>query len=329
MNGKILIVDDESSARFALELLLRREGFEVHEVHDGASALIECSKFRPDLILLDIMMPGMDGLEVCRRIKSTPETRLTPIVLITGLSATEDRIKGINAGADDFLSKPIDFSELLARTRSLLRLKQYTDELENAETVLFTLAESIEARDPYTRGHCERLAQMSSRLGERLGIAEENIKALRWAGIVHDVGKVAVPDLILLKPGPLTPEEMVIMRKHSEVGERICAPLRSFRLVLPIIRHHHEKRNGSGYPDGLRGEEIPLTARILQLADVYDALTTDRPYRTAVASEVALSMMDEEATHGWWDRDLFEVFRDMIRESLVASLPQPAQRQLR
>jgi putative two-component system response regulator len=170
---------------------------------------------------------------------------------------------------------------------------------------------------------------MSSRLGERLGIAEENIKALRWAGIVHDVGKVAVPDLILLKPGPLTPEEMVIMRKHSEVGERICAPLRSFRLVLPIIRHHHEKRNGSGYPDGLRGEEIPLTARIVQLADVYDALTTDRPYRTAVASEVALSIMDEEATHGWWDRDLFEVFRDMIRESRVASLPQPAQRQLR
>jgi len=329
MNGKILIVDDESSARFALELLLRREGFEVHEVHDGASALVEGSKFRPDLILLDIMMPGMDGLEVCRRIKSTPETRLTPVVLITGLSATEDRIKGINAGADDFLSKPIDFSELLARTRSLLRLKQYTDELENAETVLFTLAESIEARDPYTRGHCERLAQMSSRLGERLGIAEENIKALRWAGIVHDVGKVAVPDLILLKPGPLTPEEMVIMRKHSEVGERICAPLRSFRLVLPIIRHHHEKRNGSGYPDGLRGEEIPLTARILQLADVYDALTTDRPYRTAVASEVALSMMDEEATHGWWDRDLFEVFRDMIRESRVASLPEPVQRQLR
>jgi len=329
MNGKILIVDDESSARFALELLLRREGFGVHEVHDGASALVECSTFRPDLILLDIMMPGMDGLEVCRRIKSTPETRLTPVVLITGLSATEDRIKGINAGADDFLSKPIDFSELLARTRSLLRLKQYTDELENAETVLFTLAESIEARDPYTRGHCERLAQMSSRLGERLGIAEENIKALRWAGIVHDVGKVAVPDLILLKPGLLTPEEMVIMRKHSEVGERICAPLRSFRLVLPIIRHHHEKRNGSGYPDGLRGEEIPLTARILQLADVYDALTTDRPYRTAVASEVALSMMDEEATHGWWDRDLFEVFREMIRESRVASLPQPAQRQLR
>ena len=321
MNGKILIVDDESSARGALEVLLRREGFDVRDVHDGASAMAECASFRPDLILLDIVMPGMSGFEVCRRIKNTPETRLTPVVLITGLSATEDRIEGINAGADDFLSKPLDFSELLARTRSLLRLKQYTDELENAETVLFTLAQSIEARDPYTHGHCERLAQMSSRLGERLGIAEENIKALRWAGIVHDVGKVAVPDSILLKPGPLTPEEISVMRKHAEVGERICAPLRSFRLVLPIIRHHHEKRDGSGYPDGLKGEAIPLTARILQLADVYDALTTDRPYRTAVSSEAALAMMDEEATLGWWDRELFSSFRDMIRESRPAALP--------
>ena len=321
MNGKILIVDDESSARGALEVLLRREGFDVRDVHDGASAMAECASFRPDLILLDIVMPGMSGFEVCRRIKNTPETRLTPVVLITGLSATEDRIEGINAGADDFLSKPLDFSELLARTRSLLRLKQYTDELENAETVVFTLAQSIEARDPYTHGHCERLAQMSSRLGERLGIAEENIKALRWAGIVHDVGKVAVPDSILLKPGPLTPEEISVMRKHAEVGERICAPLRSFRLVLPIIRHHHEKRDGSGYPDGLKGEAIPLTARILQLADVYDALTTDRPYRTAVPSEAALAMMDEEATLGWWDRELFSSFRDMIRESRPAALP--------
>jgi len=326
MAGKILIVDDESSARFALELLLRREGFDVHEVHDGESALIECAAFRPDLVLLDIVMPGMDGFEVCRRIKNTPETRLTPVVLITGLSATEDRIKGINAGADDFLSKPIDFNELLARSRSLLRLKQYTDELENAETVVFTLAQSIEARDPYTRGHCERLAQMSSCLGERLGIADEDIKALRWAGIVHDVGKVAVPDSILLKPGPLTPEEIKVMRKHAEVGERICAPLRSFRSVLPIIRHHHEKRDGSGYPDGLKGEAIPLTARILQLADVYDALTTDRPYRTAVASAIALSMMEAEALRGWWDKELFDAFRDMIRDGRAALDPLPAHR---
>jgi putative two-component system response regulator len=322
MIGKVLIVDDESAARTALEALLRREGFDVRDASDGPSALAECGSFRPDVILLDILMPGMNGFEVCRRIKATPETRLTPVVLITGLSATEDRIAGINAGADDFLSKPIDINELLARTRSLLRLKQYTDELENAEAVVFTLAHSIEARDPYTHGHCERLADMSARLGARVKIPEEDIKALRWAGIVHDIGKVAVPDSILLKPGPLTPGEWDLMRKHSVVGERICAPLKSFRPVLPIIRHHHEKRDGSGYPDGRSGEEIPLAARILQLADVYDALTTNRPYRTAVPSDEALQIMDDEAKLGWWDQELFNKFRDMIRDGRTASNPE-------
>jgi putative two-component system response regulator len=313
MSSRILIVDDEASARTALATLLRREGFDVRDVPSGISALSECTSFRPDLILLDIVMPGMDGFEVCRNIKATPETRLTPVVLITGLSATGDRIKGINAGADDFLSKPIDFNELLARTRSLLRLKQYTDDLENAEGVLFSLAYCIEARDPYTHGHCERLAEMSARMGGRLGLPEDHIKALRRAGIVHDIGKVVVPDAILLKSGPLTPEEIEVMRKHPVVGERICTPLKTFHLVLPIIRHHHERHDGSGYPDGLQGVEIPLTASILQLADVYDALTTDRCYRNADPPEVALQIMDEEAARGWWNRELFDSFREMVR----------------
>jgi len=322
MSEKILIVDDESSERLALATLLRGQGYEVRDVGDGASGLAECATFRPDLILLDIVMPGMSGFEVCRRIKATPETRLTPVVLITGLSATEDRIEGINAGADDLLGKPIDFNELLARSRSLLRLKQFTDELENAEGVLFSLAYSIEARDPYTRGHCERLAEMSAHLAEKLALSEEHIKALRRAGIVHDIGKVVVPDAILLKPGPLTEEETAVMRKHPVVGERICAPLRTFRLVLPIIRHHHEKHDGSGYPDGLRGGEIPLTAAILQLADVYDALTTNRPYRMASSQDIALRIMEEEAARGWWDRDLFDAFREMIRNGHAGSPPQ-------
>jgi putative two-component system response regulator len=312
--AKILIADDESASRAALEMLLRREGFEVHNASDGSSALAECASFRPDLILLDVLMPGINGFEVCRRIKASPETRLTPVVLITGLSQAEDRIKGINAGADDFLSKPIDMNELLARTRSLIKLKQYTDDMENAESVLFSLALSIEARDPYTHGHCERLSELAARLGERLGIPEEHVKALRRSGILHDIGKIVVPDAILLKPGPLSAQETEVMRKHPVVGERICAPLRILRLVLPIIRHHHERYDGSGYPDHLSGPEIPLTARILQLADVYDALTTDRPYRKADHPDVALDILNEEAKRGWWDRDLLDAFQGMIRE---------------
>jgi putative two-component system response regulator len=317
MAERILIADDELSSRTALAVLLRRQGYEVCEVNDGHSALAACTSFRPDLVLLDILMPGISGFEVCRRIKATPETRLTPVVLITGLSATEDRIQGINSGADDLLSKPIDMNELLARVRSLVRLKLFTDELEHAESVVFTLAQSIEARDPYTHGHCERLAYMSSRLGERLGLPEDQIRALRRAGIVHDIGKIAVPDAILLKPSSLSEEEMRVIRQHPVVGERICAPLRTFRLVLPIIRHHHERHDGSGYPDGLRDSQIPVTAAVLQLADVYDALTTDRPYRKASPSAVALAIMGEEAKRGWWNRELLEAFRAMIVESIA------------
>jgi putative two-component system response regulator len=318
-SGRVLIVDDDTSAVKALETLLRREGYELRVATDGASALAQCTDFRPDLILLDVLMPGMNGFEVCKRIKATPETRLTPVVLITGLTDSENRIRGINAGADDFLSKPIDFNELLARTRSLLRLKQFTDELENAESVLFSLAYSIEARDPYTRGHCERLAQVSARLGERIRLPEDQIRALRRAGIVHDIGKVVVPDAILLKPGSLSDEEIAIMRRHPVVGEKICEPLRTFGAVLPIIRHHHERFDGSGYPDGLRGDDIPLTARVLQLADVFDALTTDRPYRKADPPETALDIMANEASRGWWDRALLEDFTTMIRSDNVAA----------
>jgi putative two-component system response regulator len=253
--------------------------------------------------------------------RKDPILRDIPILFLTAKVKEEDKIAGFNAGADDFLSKPIDFNELLARTRSLLRLKQFTDELEHAEGVLFSLAYAIEGRDPYTRGHCERLAEMSARLAEKLALSEEQIRALRRAGFVHDIGKVAVPDAILLKPGPLSEEEKQIMRKHPVVGERICAPLRTFRLVLPIIRHHHERHDGSGYPDGLRGAQIPVTASILQLADVYDALTTNRPYRKASPSEVALQIMEKEAARGWWNRELLDAFREMIRKEFAASAP--------
>lgn len=310
-NGNILVVDDNEALRGLLAEILHLHGFNTSMLGDGQAALKAVATQPPDLILLDVNMPGLDGFEVCRRIKSNPDTRLIPVVLVTGLSATQDRVRGIEAGADDFLSKPVDRNELIARVRSLLSLKAYVDELESAETVLFALAQSIEGKDPYTEGHCERLADYSARLGERIGLPPEQVTALRRGGIVHDIGKVAVSDAILLKPGPLTKEERAVVEQHPLVGVRICAPLKSFRPVLPIIRHHHEKYDGSGYPDGLGGEEIPLTARVLQVVDVYDALTTKRPYKRALPRDQALEIMEEEIRKGWWDPRLFEEFRQV------------------
>src|SRR5229473_177320 len=313
ITGTILVADDQSSNRELLEELLSTQGFKVIAVSDGVAALEELARVPADLVLLDVMMPRMNGFEVCERIKANPDTYLVPVILITALSDKQDRLEGIKVGADDFLSRPVDRSELLARVRSLLKLKQRTDELERAESVLFSLARSIEGKDPYTHGHCERLAEYSARLGQQLGLSEDQITALRRAGIVHDVGKIAVPDAILLKPGRLTPDEWTIIREHSVVGERICAPLKSFRLVLPIIRHHHEKFDGSGYPDGLRGEAIPVTARVLQIVDVYDALTTDRPYKKAFSITDALQTMKEEVSKGWWDPQIFDQFERLVR----------------
>lgn len=311
----ILVADDTEAYRCLLNDLLEAQGYTVVCAADGDDALRIVQNQAVDLALLDVMMPRRNGFAACRIIKSDPRTRLIPVVLITGLNSLEDRIQGIECGADDFLSKPAHREELLARVRSLLKLKEFTDELENAETVLFSLALSVEAKDPYTEGHCQRLAKYSAALGKRLGLSEELQIALRRGGILHDIGKIAVPEQILVKPGPLTPEERAIMEKHPVTGERICAPLKSLRHVLPIIRHHHEKLEGSGYPDGLQGEEIPITARILTTVDIYDALTTDRPYRTALPPEQALGQIRQEAQRGWWDSALVDELEEMIGES--------------
>ena len=316
-SARVLVVDDDRALRAALQRLLRAEGFEVWTAANGREAL---EFFRegiaPDVVLLDVVMPEVDGFEVCKRLKQDPETRLTPVVMLTGLHAVEDRVRGIEAGADDLLTKPFERTELLARVRSLVRLKSYTDELERAESVVFALALSIEGKDPYTQGHCERLSRLAGRLGARVGLPEDSVVALERGGIVHDLGKIAVPDAILLKPGRLTQEDWAILREHPVKGEEICSGLKSFQQVLPIIRHHHEKRDGSGYPDGLAGDDVPMTARVLQVVDVYDALTTERPYKRALGHVEALGVMQEEVERGWWDPNVYDAFRDMSAEGL-------------
>jgi putative two-component system response regulator len=313
VTGTILVADDQAANRELLDEFLSAQGFTVITASDGAEALEILSNNQVDLVLLDVMMPKLSGFEVCEKIKDTPETELIPVVLITALSNKNDRLEGIKVGADDFLTRPVDLSELLARARSLLKLKYRTDELERAESVLFSLARSIESKDPCTHGHCERLSDYSVSLGKQLGLSSEEMTALRRAGVVHDIGKVAVPDAILLKPGRLTEGEWKVIRQHPIIGERICQPLKSFRLVLPIIRHHHEKCNGTGYPDGLRGEAIPVGARILQIVDVFDALTTERPYKRALSVDEALTVMQEEVGKGWWDPKIFQQFEELVR----------------
>jgi putative two-component system response regulator len=315
---RILAVDDSFLEREMLKDELTNEGYQVSTARDGEEALVKVAEALPDLILLDVIMPNLDGYEVCRRLKADGRTILIPVVMITSLNATEERIRGIEAGADDFLSKPFNRQELLTRVRSLLRLKRHTDELENAETVLFSLALSVEAKDPYTTGHCDRLARYSVALGRRLGVSEEYLKALHRGGILHDVGKIGIPDSILLKPGQLTAEERTVMQSHPVIGERICSPLKSLRLVLPIIRHHHERWDGSGYPDGLAGEAIPFTARILQVVDLFDAFITQRPYKVAFSLEQSLALMRDEARKGWCDARLVNLFIDVVEDERLA-----------
>ncbi len=312
--GRILVVDDNPHARELLRAALVAEGYTVTLAEGGEEALAKVAEEVPELILLDINMPGLNGYEVCSRLKGTEATRLIPIIFLTSMSDLEDRLRGIEVGADDFLTKPFRKVELLARAKSLLRVKRLNDRLENAENVLFALANAIEAKDPYTEGHIFRVATLALKLGRRLGLSAEHQESLWKGGILHDIGKIGVPDAILNKAGRLTPEEVAQMQVHVVVGERICQPLRSIRYLLPVIRHHHEKFNGAGYPDGLQGEAIPITARIVGIVDMYDALITDRPYRPRLSREEAFGIIRAGAADGTLDPELVASFITMIQE---------------
>jgi putative two-component system response regulator len=266
------------------------------------------------------MMPGIDGLELCRRIKSNSATRLTPVIIVTSLGERDVRIAAINAGADDFLTKPFDPHELQARVRSLVNLKRFTDDLDSADTVILSLGMIVEARDGTTGNHCQRMAAYAAAFGAHLDLPPEDVAALHRGGYLHDVGKVGVPDSILLKPGKLTASEFEAMKRHTVIGDALCGDLRLLRQVRPIARHHHERSDGSGYPDGLKGDDIPLLAQITGIVDVYDALTNDRPYRKALTENAALEELREEARRGWRRVDLFDEFVSICNDGRLKRL---------
>jgi putative two-component system response regulator len=305
--GTILVVDDDDGLRRLLERMLSADGHVVVTVNDGEEALATVRGALPDIVVMDVRMPRLNGFETCRELKADPSTRLIPVVLMTGMDDREDRMRAIEAGADDFLRKPIDIPELRARARSLIRLKRYTDELDSAEEVILSLALTVEARDPSTDGHCQRLSSYGVAVGRRLGLSDAELLALHRGGYLHDIGKVAIPDSILLKSGPLTREEQLLMREHPVVGDRLCGRLRVLSQVRPIVRHHHERWDGSGYPDGLRGDAIPLLAQVVAVVDVYDALTTHRSYKPAWPVERALAELRRQSQCGLWRPDLVSV----------------------
>ena len=302
----VLIVDDGETNRTLIEAFLGGLDCRVRTAADGPSALEVVRTEPPDLVLLDVQMPGMNGYEVCRRIKELPRGRLLPVVMITAFDRAQDRVRALEAGADDFMTKPVDRVELQARVMSALRLKAVYDTLDSAEQVIFSLAAAVEAKDRYTEKHTSRVAENARMIGARMGLPERALDALYRGGIIHDIGKIGIPDAILLKRGPLDAEEQKLMRMHPLIGESIVRPLRSAVPLLPIVRHHHERIDGTGYPDGLKGRAIPHLARIVAVCDAFDALTSDRPYRRARSVDDALrSLMD--GADRQWDGEAIEV----------------------
>jgi putative two-component system response regulator len=309
MSATVLVVDADPSNPANWEALLSEHGYDVIAARTGAAALALCSDLQPDLVLLNDLLPDTQGLEVCRRLKADLRHRLTPVVLVSMTDDASFASRAMEAGAGDFWGHIATPWEALCRVQTLLEQKSYLE--EHAESIVYCLAQSIEARIPFNVGHGARVSNNAVRFGKSLGLSPGDLDTLRVAGLIHDVGKSGVSDAILSKPGPLDPEERNMVEQHPIIGEQICAPLKSFRYVLPLIRHHHERMNGTGYPDGLRAEQIPLMVRILQIADICDALTTDRSYRQAISLPSALLVLYEEAARGWRDETLISQFAPM------------------
>jgi putative two-component system response regulator len=312
VEATILLVDNVDINRQFLRGMFKTCPYRLLEARRPSEALELLARHPVDLIIAELLMPETGGLEFCRRVKSNRVTRLVPILIVSSAHGIENEIAGLDSGADEFLIKPLQPAAVRTRVRAMLRNKRATDSLEEAETILFALAQAVEQRDKETGNHCQRLAALSVALGIALGLGEEDLQALYRGGYLHDIGKISVPDAILFKPGPLDEAEWRLMRVHPLQGEEICRQMRTLAPVLPIIRNHHERWDGSGYPDGLAGENIPLLARILQLADIYDALISSRSYKPAYSADRAMAIIQQEALKGWRDPELVSVFNEVL-----------------
>lgn len=311
----ILIADDDPQNRKLMAAVLLPHGYRVLNAANGEDALAIIRKFEVDLLLLDLIMPGMDGFEVCRRLKGDETTRMIPIIVVTALDDTDSKVRAIEAGSDDFLCKPANHVELVARIRSLIRVKRLNHNLTSIENVLYSLANAIEAKDAYTQGHVERVSSLALAIGRKMGLTERELEALKIGGILHDIGKIAVPRDILNKPGTLDEAEWHVMQSHTEVGYNICLPLKhNLGAALAVIRHHHERLDGSGYPDRLQAEEIPRVARIMAVVDYYDALKTNRPYRKRLQNAQAIEILSDEVRRGRLDPAVVECLTEIVRE---------------
>lgn len=323
--AKILIVDDMATNRKLAGYVLRPPEFQIFEADDGMQALKILRHEEFDLVLMDVMMPGIDGFETCRRIREELGLKLLPVIMLTSMGSPDDVVQGMDVGANDYVTKPFNSIELSALVRAAVERKHLTDRLDDAETVLLSLGRMVEARDHDTAGHCDRLAHMSVVFGNELGLESDHIEALRRGGVLHDIGKLGIPDSVLLKKGKLDAEEWQIMKQHTVIGAALCSPLRTMQRTADIARCHHEKWNGSGYPAGLKGEEIPLTARVFQIVDIYDALSSQRPYKPALDREKVIEIMEQETAAGFWDASLMNKFLDIVRKRPeVLELPETA-----
>ena len=308
----ILVVDDVQSNLELMEAVFIREGFKVYTALNSSEALDIFGNCSIDLAVLDVMMPVVDGFELCRNLKEMSGKRFFPVILLTALSDRKSKIKGIESGADDFISKPFDSSELIIKMKSLLKLKTLNEELDHSENIIMTLAVAMEARDPYTRGHSTRVSKLSADFVTFLGLMEQDKKEMEKAGILHDIGKICLSESLLRKPGPLTKEEVEMIKTHALLGEELCRPLFSMQKILPAIRHHHERWDGEGFPDGLAGQDIPIMARMLSIIDSFDAMVSVRPYRDRRSVTVTLTTMRSEQYSGQWDSELVGYFLEMM-----------------